>query len=111
MRQVIRHCLNTILFETGKRIKFQGFGNSNYKSREVGETLCTIEKAILVYLVYPVTTTTVPLLVDLKRSPRLQFLDTGIINYSVKIQPEFFKYDNLTAICKGFVAEHIVSRN
>jgi len=108
MRQVISHCLNSIPFETGNRIKFQGFGNSNYKSREVGEALRTIEKSMLISLIYPVINTEIPLITDIKRSPKIQFLDTGIINYFAKLQPEFFKYDNLRAIYKGFIAEHIV---
>jgi|GEM_PF-6700050 hypothetical protein len=34
-------------FEAGNRIKFQHFGQSNYGSKEVGEALRIIEKAML----------------------------------------------------------------
>jgi predicted AAA+ superfamily ATPase len=108
MRSVIGHCLNTIPQETGKRIKFQNFGNSDYRSREVGEAIRLLEKAMLIFLVYPATNTSVPSTIDYKRSPKLQFFDTGMINYFTKIQPEYFKYDDLCDIYRGLIAEHIV---
>lgn len=108
MRNVIGHCLNTIPQETGKRIKFQNFGNSDYRSREVGEAIRLLEKAMLIFLVYPATNTSVPSIIDYKRSPKLQFFDTGMINYFTKIQPEYFKYDDLCDIYRGLIAEHII---
>ena len=108
MRNVIGHCLNTIPQETGKRIKFQNFGNSDYRSREVGEAIRLLEKAMLIFLVYPATNTSVPSIIDYKRSPKLQFFDTGLINYFTKIQPEYFKYDDLCDIYRGLIAEHVV---
>ncbi|HXK50310.1 MAG TPA: AAA family ATPase [Clostridiales bacterium] len=108
LRTVIAHCLNTIPSETGKRIKFQNFGNSSYRSREVGEAIRLIEKAMIIYLIYPVTNTDIPSRTDFKKSPKLQLLDTGLINFFTGIQPEFFKFDNLNSIYKGFIAEHIV---
>ncbi len=108
MRSVIGHCLNTIPQETGKRIKFQNFGNSDYKSREVGEAMRLLEKAMLIFLVYPVTNATVPSITDYKRSPKLQFFDTGMINYFTKIQPEYFKFDDLCDIYRGLIAEHVI---
>jgi hypothetical protein len=65
---------------------FQGFGQSNYKSREMGEALRTLQRAMLLYLVYPSTVTEPPITVDQKKSPRLQFLDTGLLNYFVGLQ-------------------------
>ena len=107
MKNVIGHCLNTIPQETGKRIKFQNFGNSDYRSREVGEAMRLIEKAMLIFMVYPATNTSLPSIIDYKRSPKLQFFDTGMINYFTKIQPEYFKYDDLCDIYRGLIAEHI----
>ena len=61
MVQVIRHVIKSMSAEAGNRIKFQHFGQSNYGSREVGEAIRTIEKALLLYLVYPCTSTELPL--------------------------------------------------
>jgi hypothetical protein len=108
MRQILRHCIESIPFEAGKRIKFQGFGSSNYRSREVGEALRTIERAMLIYLIYPSTALQLPLVADFKKSPKLQFVDTGLLNYFVGLQPAFFQYADLHSFYKGLIAEHIV---
>ena len=108
MKQILRHCLSSICQETGKRIKFQNFGNSNYRSREVGEALKTIEKAMLINLVYPVINSDLPLVFDYKRAPKLHFLDIGLINYFAGIQSEYIKQEDLNSVFKGIAAEQIV---
>ena len=72
MELVIRHAVSNAFYETGDRIKFQGFGNSNYKSREMGEALKVLEKAMLIYLLYPSSSVDLPLMPNTKKSPRLQ---------------------------------------
>ncbi len=67
--QIIRHTIESAPAETGKRIRFQEFGNSNYLSREMGEALRTLERAMLLYLIYPVTEYTPPSLPNLKNLP------------------------------------------
>ena len=79
MVQVIRHVIKSMSVEAGNRIKFQHFGQSNYGSREVGEAIRTIEKALLLYLVYPCTNTSLPLFPDKKKSPRFFRSDFFII--------------------------------
>ena len=67
MDQIIRHAIESAPFEAGKRIKFHGFGNSNYRSREMGEALRILERAMLIYLFYPSTATKLPIIPDLKK--------------------------------------------
>ncbi len=110
MIEVIRHSIESAAFEAGKRIKFQGFGHSNYRSREMGEALRTLERAMLIYLLYPSTSTEPPIIPDLKKSPRLQFLDTGLINYFVGLQEYFYKTQDLHSFYQGILAEHIVGQ-
>jgi len=107
MAQIIRHTIETAPLEAGKRIKFEGFGNSNYRSREMGESLRTLERAMLVYLVYPSTAVTPPLIPDKRKSPRLQFLDNGFLNYSCGLRGYYFKMKDLHSCDKGIFAEHI----
>jgi len=45
---------------------------------------------------------------NLKKSPRLQFLDTGLINYFVGLQEYFYKTQDLHSFYQGILAEHIV---
>ena len=54
MVQVIQHCIRSLFTEAGKRISFAGFGNSKYKSREIGEALRVLERIMLAHLIYPV---------------------------------------------------------
>ena len=108
IRQVLRHVLESLPSESGRRIKFQGFGNSNYKSREVGEALRMIERAMLIYLIFPSTATQLPIHINYKKSPLLQFLDIGLLNYFMGLQPDYFKFKDLHSVYRGLVAEHIV---
>ena len=110
MVEVIRHTIEAAPFEAGKRIKFQGFGRSNYKSREIGEALKTLDRIMLIYLLYPAIATEPPAFPDLKKSPRLQFLDNGLLNYYVGLQGYFFKFDDLHSFYQGTLAEHIVGQ-
>ena len=106
----IRHAIRSCFAEAGKRIKFQGFGNSTYKSREMGEALRTLEKALLVHLIYPQTSPVLPLQPDYDRSPRLQFLDTGMLNYFTGIQKEIIGTEDLDAVYGGTMIEHIAGQ-
>ena len=106
----IRHAIRSCFVEAGKRIKFQGFGNSSYKSREMGEALRTLEKALLILLIYPQTSPVLPLQPDYGRSPRLQYLDTGMLNYFVGIQKEIIGTDDLNSVYGGTMIEHIVGQ-
>ncbi len=108
--KVIRHAVQTIFIEAGSRIKFAGFGASAYSSKEMGESLRIIEKARLLYLIYPTVQTSMPFAKDLKKSPRLQVLDTGLLNYFSGIQKDIFKIDNLLDTYKGKIAEHIAGQ-
>ena len=110
MSTVLRHCIETAPFSAGRRITFAGFGESNYRSREVGEALRTLQRALLIHLIYPSTSIDIPIIPDLKKAPRLQMLDTGLLNYFVGLQEQFFHQDDLHAIYKGMIAEHIVGQ-
>lgn len=106
----IRHCIQSAFSQAGKRIKFEGFGNAPYKSREMGESLRTLEKALLIQLIYPCTTGTLPIEPDIKKSPRLQILDTGLLNYFVGLQKEIIGTNDLNSIYQGTLIEHLIGQ-
>ena len=110
MANVIRHAIQHAPLEAGGRIKFQGFGQSNYKSREMGEALRLLEKAMLIQLVYPTVDTIPPASCDHKKSPRLQFLDTGMMNFAAGLQQHYFNVDDLNTLYRGQVSENIVGQ-
>jgi len=109
-RNVLRHILKNGWRYAGQRIKFECFGESNYKSREVGEAFRTLEKAMVLELCYPTVSTDVPLSPDLKKSPKLLWLDSGIVNYVAKNQLELFGIQDISDNWKGKIAEHIVGQ-
>lgn len=106
----IRHVIQQASLESGKRIKFQNFGSSNYGSKEMGEALRTLEKTMLIYLLYPTTAVIPPIIPNYKKSPRLQFLDTGLLNYNAGLQKYYFKTNDLHGFYQGMLAEHIVGQ-
>jgi len=108
MRHVLRHCLESLPYEAGNRIKFHGFGKSQYGSREVGESMRLLEKAMLIHLIYPTTNTEPPAVPDIRKSPRLQFLDTGLLNYFAGLQQHVVKAEDLHSFYRGIIAEHVV---
>lgn len=106
----MRHTIESSFYSAGSRIRFAGFGRSNYKSREMSEALKTLEKAMLIYLMYPTTGTDLPIAADHKKSPRLHLIDTGLVNYFVGLQNELFGTHNLNSVYEGKIAEHIVGQ-
>jgi uncharacterized protein len=109
-RRVIKHVMDTAPFYIDQRIKFQGFGNSNYRSREVGEAMRNLEGAKIIRLLYPTTDMHPPLRPDLKKSPRLQFLDSGLVNHALGIQSEMIRLNDLSASHKGAIIPHVIAQ-
>ena len=110
MKRVIRHCLESAPLEAGERVKFAGFGRSNYRSREAGESLRTLEQAMLLHLIYPTTSTEIPLAPDRRKSPKLMFLDVGLVNFSAGLQGHYFEHRDLHAFYRGKIAEMVVGQ-
>lgn len=94
----------------GERIAFTKFGNTKYGSREISDALHTLEKAMLVTLMYPTTAVDLPMLNDRKKSPRLHVLDTGMLNFFAGVQKEFINVHDLNAVYRGIIAEHLVGQ-
>ena len=108
--QLIRHAISNVFKEAGKRITYEGFGNSLYRSRDMGEALRTLEKAFLIQLIFPQVGATLPLAPDLKKKPRLQVLDTGILNYAAGIQTDIIQSKDLNSVYKGIMIEHLIGQ-
>ncbi len=110
MSNILRHCLESVPLETGRRINFAGFGQSHYRTREVSEALRTLQMAMLIYLFYPITKTTLPIYPDKKKHPRLQYVDIGLLNYFGRLQEHYFSIKDLNTLEKGRLAEQIVGQ-
>lgn len=108
-KTIIRHVINTAPHEKD-RIKFERFGNSNYRSREVGDALKALDLARIIRLVYPTTSLQPPIITDYKKRPRLQFLDTGLLNQILLLQGELIGINDLSDFYKGRIIQHLVGQ-
>jgi predicted AAA+ superfamily ATPase len=110
MIHIVRHVIRSSVSEAGTRIKYHGFGKSEYSSKDCSESLRALEKAFLLQIIHPVTRVDLPMMPDLKRSPKLHFLDTGLVNYFSGIQHDILGASDLCAVYKGRIAEHITGQ-
>ncbi len=109
-RKVIKHIVDVAHLYVDKPIKFQNFGNSNYRSREVSEAFRNLDAAKIIQLIYPTTDLEVPIKPNLRKSPRLQFLDTGLINHDLKIQAQLLGLKDLGDAYRGAIIPHMITQ-
>ncbi|MCB0387143.1 MAG: DUF4143 domain-containing protein, partial [Bdellovibrionales bacterium] len=108
-KHIIRHVIDSAPFEED-RIKFEGFGGSNYRSREVGEALRALDLARVIQLIYPTTHVAPPVMADMKKRPRLQFLDTGFLNQILHLQGEMLRLGDLQDMQRGKIIQHLITQ-
>ncbi|MBU0487081.1 MAG: AAA family ATPase [Bacteroidetes bacterium] len=106
-RRIIRHVIDAAPKETD-RIKFEGFGYSHYRSREVGEALRALDMARVIQLVYPTSSLEAPIVPNLRKRPRLQFLDTGMLTQILMLQGEMIGIQDLNNFFRGKIIQHLV---
>lgn len=92
------------------RISFEKFGNSVYRSREVGEALRLLDLAGIQLLIYPTTNTALPIQVNVKKRPRLQFLDVGLLNEALSLQGEMLTITNLNDFYRGKIISQLINQ-
>jgi predicted AAA+ superfamily ATPase len=107
--KLLRHLIVHSFSSAAAPITYSGFGDSNYRSREVGEAFRILEKTMLLNLIFPVVNTRLPLHKK-SRSPRLQLVDTGLVNFQTGIQRDVFDSVMIEDAWQGRVAEHIVGQ-
>jgi len=108
--KVIRSILAVGWQSAAETITFEKFGGTAFPSKEMSLAFQTIQKAMLLELAYPTSSTQMPLLQNFRRQPKLLWLDTGLVNYFSGIQREVFAVGNIQDIWRGRIAEHIVSQ-
>ena len=110
VQDTIRYILNYGWTFAAHRIQFAKFSNSTFKASDVGNAFRILEKTLLLELVYPQTSTSFPILPDLKKSPKLLWLDTGLVNYVAGMQEELLFSTDSDELWNGDIAEHIVGQ-
>jgi len=110
MARAIGYILESAFRYAGTRITFEKFGGSKWRSREMGEAFRTLEKAMLLQLVYPVSKTRLPVEEKIRMSPKLFMLDTGIVNHSAGLQKQLLISKRIDENFNGKIAEHITAQ-
>ena len=110
LTDVVRFILSYGWAFSGETITLGNFANSGYKSREVGEAFRLLEKAMLLELVYPVSSTQLPIIPETKRMPKLIWFDTGLVNYQAGIRKDIIGSTDMVDSWRGHIAEQITAQ-
>lgn len=109
-KEVIRHILSAGWHKAGETIKLTGFAGSDYRSRDVSEAFSKLQKAMLLELAYPTKSTAIPALPDLGCSPKLFWLDSGLVCHASGIQTEILASHDIMDVWKGRFAEQVAAQ-
>ena len=110
LTDTVRFILSYGWASAGETITLGNFANSGYKSREVGEAFRLLEKAMLLELVYPVSSTQLPLVPETRRMPKLIWFDTGLVNYQAGIRREIIGSTDMVDSWRGHIAEQVTAQ-
>lgn len=110
LQTVVRYILSYGWRVAGESIRFEKFMDSPYHSKDVGDALRLLEKAMLLELVYPTNVNRMPVLPQLRRSPKLIWLDSGLVGYAAGIRSEIIGAKELLDVWRGHFGEQIVAQ-
>lgn len=110
LTDVVRFILSYGWAFSGETITLGNFAHSGYRSREVGEAFRLLEKAMLLELTYPVSSTQLPIIPETKRMPKLIWFDTGLVNYQAGIRREIIGSTEMVDSWRGHIAEQITAQ-
>ena len=106
----IQHIIEHAAKYVGLQIKYEKFGESNFRSREMSEAFDVLEKAMLISRVFASASKQMPLMSNLKKSPKLLHLDSGLVNYQAGLRADIAMMDDINAVYHGQVGEQIVGQ-
>ena len=106
----LSHAIDRAPLYVGERIKYEKFGESLYRSREMNEAFSTLEKALILYRAKPTSSFKLPIIENLKKAPKLFFVDSGLVNFRIGFKEFFKSSQSLNDIYRGKIAEQVVSQ-
>ena len=110
LQAVVRHILRYGWRAAGETITLGNFMESHYGSKEVGDAFRLLEKAMLLELVYPTNSILLPLIPQIRRSPKLLWLDSGLVSFSAGIRKEIIGAKDILDVWRGHYGEQIVGQ-
>lgn len=106
----IQHIIEHASKYVGHRIKYEKFGESSFRSREMSDAFDILEKAMIISRVFASASKQMPLMSNLKKSPKLLHLDVGLVNYQAGLRTDIAMMNDVNAVFNGQVAEQIVGQ-
>lgn len=90
----------------GSLFKYENFGGSPYRSREIAEAVHTVEKVMLLRQVMAVSSTKLPIIPKSKRPKKMIWLDIGLVNFINNAYKEI-----ITGEYRGKIMEQVVGQS
>jgi len=106
----LKHVLHFAPNHVGERIKYENFANGGYKSREMKQAFDLLEYAMLATRVYGSPATEAPIMPNLGVSPKLLFLDSGLVAHRLGLTENELYVEDMNALFRGAIAEQIVGQ-
>lgn len=110
LTEVVRFILSRGWAHAGQVVTLGRFAGSEYNAREVGEAFRLLSRAMILELAYPTTSPNIPIMPEIKRTPKLIWFDTGLVNYAAGVRKEVIGAMDIMDAWRGHIAEHIVAQ-
>ena len=94
----------------GLSVKYENFGGSGFRSREMSEAFDVLEKAMIISRVYASASKQLPMVNNIKKSPKLLYLDTGLVNYRAGLRTEIMNIQDINSVYHGQLSEQITGQ-
>ena len=93
----------------GSIYKYENFGDSGYRSREIGEAMSLLSRVMLLREVSAISSVNLPLVRKPKRAKKLIWLDVGMVNFANKVQMEPLSGEYGGKIMEQFVGQTLIA--
>lgn len=93
----------------GNLFKYEGFGGSNFRSREMSEAVHTIEKAMLLRQIPATNSSALPIAIKLNRPKKMIWLDTGIVNHANQAYFDLIKGEYGGKLMEQIVGQSLIA--
>ena len=90
--------------------KYDNFGGSSYKSREVSDAFYVLSKVLLLKEIPSINSVNLPLIPKYKRAKKMIWLDIGIVNFVNRITKEILKGEYKGKIMEQFVGQTLLAK-
>lgn len=106
----VRHVIHQAPFHAGERVTYEKFGRSSFHSREMKQAFDLLEYAMIVQRVYGSPDTSPPMQPNTNISPKLLFLDAGLIVHKLGLSDDAVFVEDLNDLFRGTLAEQMVGQ-